>query len=64
MPMLGPIYPDAMTTRFIDGTFDRIDDIAGSRKRAAFIREAVDEKIERALAQRIEREKQPKRNRT
>ena len=47
-----PSYPEHMTVRLAEGTFAAIDEIAGPGKRAAAIREAVRQWLERQRAEK------------
>lgn len=40
--------PEVMPVRFREGTFAKIDGVAGENRRAAFIREAVEDALKRA----------------
>ena len=40
--------PEVMPVRFREGTFAKIDGVAGENRRAAFIRDAVEEALKRA----------------
>jgi hypothetical protein len=50
--------PEVMPVRFREGTFAKIDEVAGENRRAGFIREAVEAKLK--ASSRTSRQLSPK----